>query len=163
MGKKKQVAPLSELEKKALNQFMRGDNLFVKGGAFAPLLQRFLDHALEAEMEEHLSSEEESSNKRNGKRSKQITSSVGTFEITTPQDRNSSFKPEIIKKRQRILADGLSDKIIGMYGLGLSYKDIQSHIKEVYDSDVSTSVLQDITDQIIPDIKHICLRLIFQR
>src|SRR5690606_17958638 len=62
-------------------------------------------------------------------------------------------EPEIIKKRQTILADTLSEKIIGLYGLGMSYRDICSHIKEMYDTEISHSVLTEITDRIIPDIK----------
>jgi len=57
----------------------------------------------------------------------------------------------LVKKRQTILADNLSDKIIGLYGLGMSYRDISSHIKEMYDTDISHTVLSQITDQIIPE------------
>ena len=142
------------LEQKALRQLLSGESLFGKDGAFAPMLQSFLDKALDAEMTEHLSSGERSSgNKRNGKGSKTVKSSIGTFEVITPQDRHSSFEPEIIKKRQTILADSLSEKIIGLYGIGMSYRDIQTHIKEMYDTDISLNVLTDITDRIIPDIK----------
>lgn len=142
------------LEQKALRQLLSGESLFGKDGAFAPMLQSFLDKALEAEMEEHLSLEERTKgNKRNGKGTKTVKSSLGTFEVSTPQDRHSNFEPEIIKKRQTILADSLSDKIIGLYGIGMSYSDIQSHIKEMYDTDISSSVLTDITDRIIPDLK----------
>ncbi len=58
-----------------------------------------------------------------------------------------------MKKRQVILADNLSDKIIGLYGLGMSFKDISAHIKEMYDTDISHSVLSQITDKIIPNVK----------
>ena len=92
-------------------------------------------------------------NKRNGKGKKTIKSGYGTFDIDTPQDRQSSFEPELVKKRQTILADNLSDKIIGLYGLGMSYRDISSHIKEMYDTDISHTVLGQITDRIIPDVK----------
>lgn len=106
---------LKNLKEKALKQFKEGKSLFGKEGAFAPLLQEFLEEALEAEMAEHLNDPEkgrESGNKRNGKGSKTVKSTSGEFTIQTPQDRNSSFEPEIIKKRQRILADNLEDKII---------------------------------------------------
>lgn len=143
-----------ELEKKALEQFMSGKSLFGKDGAFAPMLKGFIEKALESEMEGHLSEDERSQgNKRNGKGKKTIKSGFGTFDIETPQDRHSSFEPELVKKRQRILADNLSDKIIGLYGLGMSYRDICSHIKEMYDTDISHTVLSQITDRIIPDVK----------
>ena len=145
---------LSNIEKKALDQLLSGESLFGKEGAFAPLMKRFLERALESEMESHLSSEERTKgNKRNGKGKKTIKSSVGSFEIETPTDRNSDFEPLLIKKRQTILADNLSDKIIGLYGLGMSLRYISTHIKEMYDTDISHTVLSQITDKIIPDIK----------
>lgn len=145
---------LNNIEKKALEQLTTGKSLFGKEGAFGPLLQSFLDKALEAEMEDHLDQEERSKgNKRNGKGSKKLKTGVGTFDIQTPQDRHSSFEPEIVKKRQTILADNLSDKIIGLYGLGMGYRDICNHIKEMYDTEISHNVLTEITDRIIPDIK----------
>ena len=144
----------TEFEKKVLDQFMSGKNLFGKGGAFAPMLKNVIEKALEAEMEGHLDeSQRNQGNKRNGKGKKTIKSGFGTFDIDTPQDRQSSFEPELVKKRQTILADNLSDKIIGLYGLGMSYRDISSHIKEMYDTDISHTVLSQITDKIIPDVK----------
>ena len=135
-----------------LDQFMSGKNLFGKGGAFAPMLKNVIEKALEAEMEGHLNEAQRTKgNKRNGKGKKTIKSGFGTFDIDTPQDRQSSFEPELVKKRQTILADNLSDKIIGLYGLGMSYRDISSHIKEMYDTDISHTVLSQITDRIIPD------------
>jgi transposase-like protein len=150
MNKEKQT----EFEKKVLDQFMSGKSLFGKDGAFAPMLKNVLEKALSAEMESHLCDNERShGNKRNGKGKKTIKSSFGSFDIETPQDRHSNFEPEIVKKRQTILADNLSAKIIGLYGLGMSYRDIASHIKELYDTDISHTVLSQITDKIIPDIK----------
>jgi putative transposase len=145
---------LDTLKAKALKQFKTGKSLFGKEGAFAPLLKEFLEEALEAEMEEHLSKERENGNKRNGKGSKTLKSSAGEVTIQPPQDRHSSFEPEIVKKRQRILADNLEDKIIGLYGLGTSLRDISSHIKEMYDTDISPTVLSEITDRIIPKMKE---------
>lgn len=141
-------------EKKVLDQFISGKSLFGKDGAFAPILKNVIEKGLSAEMEAHLDeTQREQGNKRNGKGKKTIKSSFGSFDIETPQDRHSSFEPEIVKKRQTILADNLSDKIIGLYGLGMSYRDISSHIKEMYDTDISHTVLSQITDKIIPDIK----------
>lgn len=129
-------------EKKVLDQFMSGKSLFGKDGAFAPMLKNVIEKALSAEMEVHLDeTQREQGNKLNGKGKKTIKSSFGSFDIETPQDRHSSFEPEIVKKRQTILADNLSDKIIGLYGLVMSYRDISSHIKEMYDTDISHTVL----------------------
>lgn len=145
---------INELQKKALKQLKSGESLFGKDGAFAPMLKNFIEAALEAEMEGHLDDNERSSgNKRNGKGSKTIKSSTGSFHVDTPQDRHSSFEPQLIKKRQTILADSLEDKIIGLYGLGMSLRDISSHIKEMYDTDISHTVLSEITDRIIPELQ----------
>ena len=140
-----------ELEKKALDQLLSGESLFGKDCAFAPMLKSFIEKALQVEMSSHLSTSE--NNKRNGKGIKTIKSSLGSFEIQTPTDRKSDFEPELIKKRQTILADNLSEKIIGLYGLGMSLRDISSHIKQMYDTNISHTVLSQITDRIIPDIK----------
>ena len=143
-----------QLKEKALKQFKEGKSLLGKDGAFAPILQEFLQEALESEMDSHLDEDErEDGNKRNGKGEKTIKSSSGEFKITTPQDRNSTFEPEIVRKRQRILADNLEDKIIGLYGLGMSMRDISAHIKEMYDTEISATVISEITDRIIPKIK----------
>src|SRR5699024_10456798 len=95
----------------------------------------------------------EGGNKRNGKARKTIKSSAGSFEIETLQDRQSSFDPQLIKKRQTVLADSLADKIIGLYGLGMSLRDISAHISEMYDTELSHTVLSQITDRIIPEVK----------
>ena len=145
---------LNELQKKALEQFRSGQSLFGKDGAFAPMLKQFLESALEAEMSEHLDAQKrEGGNKRNGKGKKTIKSSTGSFDIETPQDRQSSFDPQIVKKRETVLADSLQDKIIGLYGLGMSLRDISDHISEMYDTEISHTLLGQITDRIIPQVK----------
>lgn len=145
---------LESIEQKALEQLKSGKSLFGKEGAFAPLLKSFIERALQSEMEGHLTTtERQKGNKRNGKGKKTIKSSAGSFTIDTPQDRLSTFEPELVRKRQTILAESLEDKIIGLYGLGLSYRDISKHINEMYDTEVSHTVLSQITDSIIPDIK----------
>lgn len=143
------------LKKKALEQFKTGQPLLGKDGAFAPLMKQFLESALEAEMDEHLDEGERvKGNRRNGTSRKMVKSSDGAFELETPRDRESSFNPEIVKKRETILADNLEKKIIGMYGLGMSLRDISEHIKEMYDTEISAGTLSAITDRIIPMVKE---------
>lgn len=145
---------IDELQEKALAQLKSGESLFGEDGAFAPMLKGFIEAALQAEMDAHLDDEQrESGNKRNGKGSKTIKSAAGSFQIETPQDRQSNFDPQLIKKRQTVLADSLQEKIIGLYGLGMSLRDISSHIKEMYDTELSHTVLSQITDRIIPEVK----------
>lgn len=145
-----------ELAKQRLReQFRTGKSLFSKGGAFAPLLQEMLNSMLEGEMEAHLDEEQRSaSNRRNGKNSKLLKTSAGTIEVTTPRDRLGSFDPEIVRKRETIMAQSLEDKIIGLYGLGTSLRDISAHIKETYDTDISATTLSSITDKVIPLVKE---------
>lgn len=143
-----------EVKNKALAQLKTGKPLLGKEGALAPLFKSFLEAALEAELTDHLQEKkEEEINRRNGHGSKQLRTSEGTMELTTPRDRSGSFEPEIVKKRQTILADSLEDKIIGLYGLGMSLRDIAAHIKEMYDTDISHTVLSEVTDRVIPAIR----------
>lgn len=143
-----------EVKNKALAQLKSGKPLLGKEGALAPLFKSFLEAALEAELENHLEENKaEDSNRRNGHGSKQLRTSEGSMELSTPRDRSGSFEPEIVKKRQTILADNLEHKIIGLYGLGMSLRDISAHIKEMYDTDISHSVLSEITDRVIPAVK----------
>lgn len=142
------------LKVKALEQLKSGQSLTGKDGVFAPLLKSFIESALESEMEGHLDgSERKQGNKRNGKKSKTIKTSSGALEISTPQDRTSSFDPQLIKKRQTILADSLESKILGLYGKGMSFRDISSHIEEMYDMEISHTVLSEITDRVLPQVK----------
>lgn len=143
------------MQAKALEQLRKGESLTGKDGVFGPLLKQFLETALEAEMQSHLNeSERENGNKRNGYGTKTLKTSSGEITIDTPQDRNSTFSPELVKKRERVLADNLESKIIGLYGLGVSLRDISSHIKEMYDVDISHTTLSEITERIIPKVKE---------
>ena len=145
----------AEMQKLALEQLKSGKSLTGKGGAFAPLLKQFLEAALEAEMETHLNEQERlGGNKRNGKGSKTMKSLDGQVDIITPEDRHSSFTPQIIKKRETVLADNLASKIIGLYGLGMSFRDISDHIEEMYDVEISHSTLSEITERVIPLVKE---------
>lgn len=113
----KESKEYKDLQKMALEQLMSGKSLTGKDGVFAPLLKSFLENALEAEMETHLSTSERSGgNKRNGKVKKTVKTSIGKIAIDTPTDRKSNFDPQIIEKRSTILADNLAPKIIGLYG-----------------------------------------------
>ncbi len=91
---------------------------------------------------------------KTAKGSKVVKTSAGSIEINTPRDRLGNFEPEIVKKRETIMASSLEDKIIGLYGLGTSLRDISAHIKETYDTDISATTLSSITDKVIPLVKE---------
>lgn len=142
------------VKNKALAQLKTGKPLLGKEGALAPLFKSFLEAALEAELTDHLQeNKDDEINRRNGHGSKSLRTSEGTMDLSTPRDRSGSFEPEIVKKRQTILADNLESKIIGLYGLGMSLRDIAAHIKEMYDTDISHTVLSEVTDRVIPAIR----------
>ena len=152
---KTETLSLEQLKEKALQQFKEGKSVFRKGGAFAPLIKSVVEAALQAEMEHHLDQEErKEGNKRNGKKSKMLKTSDGTFVIETPQDRHSNFEPQIVKKRQRIIADSMQEKIIALYAQGASFRDISKHIEEIYDTEISHTLLSQITDRVIPEIQE---------
>ena len=114
--------------KKAAQQLRSGEALFGKDGALAPLLERILNCALEGEMDAHLNEEERSSgNRRNGKMSKKVQTKYGEVTIETPRDRDGTFQPETVKKRETILANGMADQIIEMYAMGTSTRDISRY------------------------------------
>ena len=146
-----------EGRRKALEQLMSGKSLFGKEGAFGPLLQQLLEAALEGELAGHLAEEQAMddppANRRNGYSVKQVKTGSGSFELSTPRDRAGTFEPELVRKRQTILADNLEERILGMYGLGMSLRDISTHIEEMYGTSVSHTVLSEITDRIIPKVR----------
>ena len=125
-----------------------------KDGAFAPLLESILNAALEGEMDAHLTEEErQTGNCRNGKMQKQVQTPLGEVTVSTPRDRNSSFDPQFIKKRETILAEGVADRIIGLYAMGNSTREISDWMEENLGNRVSTDTISAITDRVLPKIK----------
>jgi len=152
---KKETPEYIAMRDLALAQLNSGKSLTGKGGIFEPIVKEFIESALDAEMDIHLRGKERSEgNKRNGRGTKTIKTGAGNITIEPPYDRHGSFEPEIVKKRQTILADNLAPQIIGLYGKGLSLRDISTHIEEMYGVDVSPSVLSEITDRVIPQVKE---------
>lgn len=138
---------------KALKDLRAGKPLSGKDGILTPLVKKLTEAALEGELDSHLG-REIVANRRNGKSRKNIKSMDGSFELNTPRDRAGTFSPKIVKKHQRILNDELEEKIIALYGLGMSYKDIAGHIEEIYGIEVSTGTLSAVTDKIIHTVKE---------
>lgn len=128
-----------------------------QGGLFTPLLKKFLEAALEGELSAHLEEnqpQEGAKNRRNGKSRKQLQSPLGGFELLSPRDRDGSFEPQIVAKRQVKITSDIDQKIIGLYGRGMSVRDISDQLKELYDFDISEATISSITDQILPAIKE---------
>jgi len=130
--------------------------LFDQGGLLKQLSQRLVEKALESEMDSHLGyskyARSDSNNARNGLSSKQVITDNGVISVGVPRDRSSSFEPVLLPKRQtRIL--GLDDKILSLYAKGMSLSDIQLQIQELYGAEVSESLISNITDAVIEDVK----------
>ena len=124
--------------------------------ALKDLLGGTLRSMMEAEMDEHLGyqSYERSynDNYRNGTKRKRVRSNYGEFEIDVPQDRNSSFEPQIVKKRQKDISE-IDQKIISMYARGLTTRQISEQIEEIYGFECSESFISDVTDKVLQDIE----------
>lgn len=140
-----------DFEKEAISRLKGGEELTGKDGILTPLIKKILEKALDAELEQHID-EDDAPNRRNGRLKKKMKSGHGPFELETPRDRNSTFEPEIVKKRQTILGTSLENKILSLYALGMSYQDIRDHIEEMYGIEMSQGMLNQITDKILPEI-----------
>ena len=154
MKEKKQIN-WKEFSKQAAEQLRSGKPLTGKGGVFTPLIKQVIEASLEGELDAHLSeTRDSSSNRRNGHTEKTLKSSLGSIPISTPRDRNASFYPESIEKRQTTLPGDLEDKILGLYSHGMSYRDIRSHLHDMYGVSMSDGTLNSITDRVIPAIRQ---------
>lgn len=137
----------------ALKSIQKGKPLLGKEGVLTPLIKNLTEAALEGELDSHLA-QEIAANRRNGKSKKTVKSLNGSFELNTPRDRAGTFSPQLVKKHQTTLNDELEEKIIALYGLGMSYKDISAHLQEMYGLEVSTGTLAAVTDKIIHTVKE---------
>lgn len=140
-------------KKDASARLKKGDSLLGKEGVLTPLLKEFLEESLDGELEAHLD-EEGVPNRKNGKGKKSVKTSLGEVEINTPRDRNGSFEPELLPKRQRTLGVDLDRQIIALYARGASYGDIRDHLSDMYGIDASTATISRVTDKILPLIQE---------
>ncbi len=142
----------NEFKTEAIEKIKSGQPLTGKGGILTPLLKELLESALEGELEAHLLENRDAgiSNRRNGKSSKQVQTSSDSFELFTPRDREGSFEPEIVKKRQTVLNESLDNKVLALYALGMSYEAISEHLAEMYGLEVSSAKISLITDKLLP-------------
>ena len=129
-----------------------------KEGLLGQLTKRLVERTLEAELTNHLGYEANdlkgrgSGNNRNGKGHKTVISDSGEFEIEVPRDRNGSFEPQLVKKRQRRLA-GFDDKVLYFYAQGLSTRDIQNQLEDIYGVEVSPALISNITGAVMDEVR----------
>jgi transposase-like protein len=135
------------------------EDLMGKDGVIKKLLKSSLENILESELSNHLGYARHSSeginsgNNRNGKTYKTIKTDQGQIDIKIPRDRQSSFDPVVIKKYEKTLGP-IEDKIISMYAKGMTTRDIQSHVEEIYGLDISPTTVSKITDSIVVHAKE---------
>ena len=137
----------------ALEQIKAGAKIDGKDGVLAPLIKQLTAAALQAELESHLTTEI-NKNRKNGKSTKTMKSSVGEFELDVPRDRNGSYEPQIVKKHQTHMSDHIEQKILSLYALGNSYSQISEHIQELYGTEFSKATISAVTDKVIPLLKE---------
>ncbi len=137
----------------AIKALQSGQDLTGKDGFLTPLIKQITEAALKAELEQHLE-EDEQPNRKNGSSKKTVKSAVGSFELDTPRDRAGSFEPKLVRKNQTKLTDEIDRKILSMFSLGMSYRDIRGHVEDMYGIDVSEATITGVTDSLIPELKE---------
>ena len=147
-----------EVLDKLLPKYEKPEDLIGENGLLRQLTKALMERALEAEMATHLGyekhdpGEKPGENRRNGKSKKTVRGDFGEIEITTPRDRDASFEPRIVGKGQTRMA-GLDAKIVSLYARGMTTRDIQSHLEEMYGVEVSPTLISNVTDAVLEEVR----------
>ena len=148
-----------------MQNYLKENDVKVKDGNDVNAIMRdMMSVILEGVLDEELDQElgyskydyrnKETDNSRNGHSQKTMHTSYGDMQIEVPRDRNGEFQPQIVKKYQNTITQDMEEKIISMYAKGMTTSDIESHMKELYDIDISDSTISRITDKIMPIVKE---------
>jgi len=152
-----------ELIEELLKSVAKPEDLLGPGGMLHRLKGALMERMLEAEMSAHLGYEPNeaegrgSGNSRNGHSAKTVQTETGPVEIRVPRDRKGSFEPQVVPKHRRRL-EGFDDKVLALYARGMSTRDIQGHLRELYGTDVSTDLISRVTDAVSDEVKDWQLR-----
>jgi len=152
------MATTDELLDILMKDYKKPEDLIGENGLLKQLTKRLLERAMQAEMTDHLGYDKHaptgknSGNSRNGTFKKTVTGEFGNLDISVPRDRNSTFEPIIIPKGESRFT-GFDDKIISMYARGMTTRDIQGHLQEIYGVDVSPSLVSQVTEAISEEVK----------
>ncbi len=142
-----------------ISDYKTPEEVVGENGLLNHLTKRVLERMLNSELTEHLGYAKNciqgnnSGNSRNGRSKKEVLTDHGKISLDIPRDRNGEFTPEIIEKGQRRFS-GFDDKIISLYARGMTTRDIQAHLKEMYHVDVSPELISTVTDSIVKDVKE---------
>lgn len=127
---------------------------------FKEFVGDILENGLEAELDDELGyskydyRNKDTDNSRNGHSTKTMKTSFGEVDIDVPRDRKGEFEPQLVKKQQTSLSGDIEEKILSMYAKGMTTRDIDAHIREIYGIEVSDSTVSRITDKILPVVKE---------
>ena len=147
-----------KLVDKLLADYKRPEDIIGENGLLKQLTKALLERAMQAEMTDHLGYDKHdpvghnSGNSRNGATSKTLKGDFGEIELETPRDRNGSYEPKIIGKGQRRFC-GFDDKILSMYARGMSTREIQGHLEEIYKVEVSPTLISNVTEEVMEEVK----------
>ena len=146
---------------KLLDELIEGktpEEIAGKDGLAHQLTKRLYEKALEGEMTHHLGyppkapEGKNTGNSRNGKTTKKLKTDTGDLDIAVPRDRNGEFEPQLVKKHQR-RSSSFDDAVLALYARGLTTRDIQGHLKELYKTEVSPALISAVTDSVLEDVK----------
>lgn len=150
---KKETSTADRLMDELLKDYSTPEEILGEGGLLKQLAQRLIERALKGELSYYLEQEKEEPNSRNGYSSKTIQTPQGEMTINVPRDRQSNFEPILVPKREKRI-QGLDEKIIGLYARGMSTRDIQDQIEEMYGVKISAGLVSQITAEISDDIRE---------
>jgi putative transposase len=142
-----------------LSNYKKPEDLIGENGLLKQLTKALVERALQAEMTEHLGHDKHSpvnntaGNTRNGKSTKTLKGDFGALPIEIPRDRHGSFEPQLIPKHQTRWT-GFDDKIISLYSRGMTVREIQQHLTEMYGTEVSATLISTVTDAVLDEVKH---------
>ena len=164
-NRRKSDSPQKAALREMMGNFMKENDIHVKDGTDVNSIMRdmmsiILEGTLDAEMDEELGyskydyKNKGTKNSRNGYSSKTMHTSYGDMSINIPRDRNGEFEPQVIKKYQNTVTQDMEEKIISMYAKGMSTNDIESHMRELYDIEISDSTISRVTDKVLPLVKE---------
>src|SRR4029079_14269838 len=148
----------NELIDNLLKDYKKPEDLIGENGLLKQLTKQLLERAMAAELTEHVGYEKQdtsgnnSGNSRNGKSAKTMKGSFGTMPIEVPRDRNGTFEPQIIEKHQTRFT-GFDENIISLYARGLSTREIQQNLEEIYHVEVSPALISNVTEEVIEEVR----------
>ena len=165
MARRKSDSPQKAALREMMSSYMKDNDVHIKDGndvnsVMRDMMSIILEGALDEELDEDLGyskydyRNKETDNSRNGHSKKTMHTSYGDMEIDIPRDRQGEFEPKLIKKYQNTVTQDMEEKIISTYAKGMTTSDIEMHLKDMYDLDISDSTISRVTDKILPIVKE---------